>query len=262
MDFFLDLAVKETDPDVRQTLLYQAQKVGIHDAIKSCKSCHLHKSCRQRVPFHGQRGSFVILGEAPGADEDRLGVPFVGVSGKLLREELNYCKVDPAIMNTVCCRPPGNRTPTEKEIDACSHNFNEQIQHLNPWLILCLGSTALKKLRPELGVTKHRGLFFDIPDYPGVWGFSTYHPAYVLRNRTELPNWRKDIRTAAAAVKMRNYFGAEIIDSDMAMMKGDFPDVRTLETPEELRKDFERVQEALFAIEDMAVSGLDQAVPE
>lgn len=217
MSHFLDLALAiEDDDEARQLLLWQHQKFTVQSAIKNCRACNLHKTCRQRVPFFGDRNDLLVLGEAPGQSEDLKGIPFCGKSGSLLRETLKDNKLDPAIANTVCCRPPGNRDPKDNEALACRPHLEAQIEYINPWLILCVGKIPLKALRSDLRITRDRGYFFDIPGMKGRWGFATFHPAFVLRNPTLKPTFRADIRTVAAAIKVRAAFpNAEIADTNM-----------------------------------------------
>jgi len=124
-----------------------------------------------------------IFGEAPGADEDRQGIPFVGRAGQLLDKILAACTLnrdDVYILNTLKCRPPDNRTPSEDEVENCRGFFERQLQILRPEFICCLGATAAKALlRTTSTLGRLRGRFHDVA---GAKVIVTYHPAYLLRN--------------------------------------------------------------------------------
>ncbi len=124
-----------------------------------------------------------FFGEGPGADEDRSGRPFVGKAGQLLTKMIEACKMrreDVYILNTVKCRPPGNRNPEPEEVSNCREYFQQQLQILRPEYIVCLGAVASQALlRSKLPVGRLRGKFHQYFDSKVL---VTYHPAYLLRN--------------------------------------------------------------------------------
>ena len=124
----------------------------------------------------------VFVGEAPGANEDRIGEPFVGEAGKLLDKILTACKLsrdDVFILNTVKCRPPANRNPSQEELANCWGYTERQLELLQPEFICCLGSVAAKTV---LKTTQSLGrLRKQFHSYRGSRVLVTYHPAYLLR---------------------------------------------------------------------------------
>lgn len=136
-----------------------------------------------------------FVGEAPGADEDRAGQPFVGASGQLLtkiiaamgmnREEVYIC-------NTLKCRPPMNRTPSQQECANCRGYFDRQIELVQPRFICCLGAVAAKNvLQSTLGINQLRGRFHE---YQGIPVLCTFHPAYLLRDPTKKKDCWEDMK--------------------------------------------------------------------
>lgn len=124
-----------------------------------------------------------FFGEAPGADEDAQGEPFVGKAGQLLNKIIEACtwkREDVYILNVLKCRPPNNRPPEEAEIANCRPFFERQLEILRPEYIVCLGASAAKSLlKSELSIGKLRGKFHN---YGDIKVLATYHPAYLLRN--------------------------------------------------------------------------------
>jgi DNA polymerase len=123
-----------------------------------------------------------FLGEAPGADEDRLGEPFVGRAGQLLDRIIEACTLkrdEVYILNVLKCRPPGNRAPLPDEVANCRRFFERQLEILQPEFLCCLGATAAQSL---LQTTRSLGqLRGKLHDYRGIRVVVTYHPAYLLR---------------------------------------------------------------------------------
>ncbi len=132
---------------------------------------------------------FLIVGEGPGAEEDRQGLPFVGRSGQLLdrvlREELGFSRArDCYIANVVKCRPPANRDPEPEEISACAGFLDGQLAAINPLVVVTLGNFATRTLLQTTdGITKLRGQVFP---FRGGSLVPTYHPSAVLRSGTRL----------------------------------------------------------------------------
>ena len=125
----------------------------------------------------------VFVGEAPGADEDEQGLPFVGRAGQLLTniiKAMGLARKDVYICNILKCRPPGNRNPLPDEIQLCEPFLKQQLQLISPQIICALGSFAAKTLlKTETPITALRGRF---QTYEGIKLMPTYHPAYLLRN--------------------------------------------------------------------------------
>lgn len=162
----------------------------LNNLIKDCTKCALHKNRNNFVFGSGNPNAKVmVIGEGPGAEEDKQGLPFVGRAGQLLTDILKAIKFDREevyIANIVKCRPPENRTPLPEEMDTCIPYLKKQISLIQPKMILCLGLTAAKGLlRKKESLTALRGKFFD---YEGIKVMVTFHPAALLRN----PNWKKD----------------------------------------------------------------------
>ncbi|MBM7558870.1 uracil-DNA glycosylase [Marinitoga litoralis] len=161
----------------------------ISSKIKNCDSCSLSLSRNNVVVGEGNINSPIMLvGEGPGENEDLEGRPFVGRAGNLLDKLLKeVAKVDREnfyITNVVKCRPPKNRTPTSEEMEKCSHFLMGQISVIKPRIIVALGSTALNFfLKQVVPITKHRGRFKEW--YGGMYIFPTFHPSYLLRNRSD-----------------------------------------------------------------------------
>ena len=132
------------------------------------------------------------MGEGPGAEEDRLGLAFVGRSGKLLDSMLREVDIDPEkdviIANVVKCRPPANRAPSRTEVESCFPYLARQIELLGPEVMGLLGATAAKHLLPSHDtrrVSKVVGNFLEDTSYPETDIMVLFHPAYILRNPTK-----------------------------------------------------------------------------
>ncbi|HHW92941.1 MAG TPA: uracil-DNA glycosylase [Clostridiaceae bacterium] len=154
------------------------------DKCLSCRACGLAESRRNVVVWRGGiKAPLMILGEGPGADEDRIGLPFVGRSGKLLDlllSSFRFTKDDYHICNIVKCRPPGNRVPTREEAAQCRALLREQLLLVRPTVYLLMGGTAYKYFTgSDLGITKVRGQWIETNN---CYVMPTFHPAYVLRD--------------------------------------------------------------------------------
>jgi DNA polymerase-1 len=144
----------------------------------------------------------MFIGEAPGAEEDISGKPFLGKAGQLLDRvlyEAGVLRSSLAIANAVACRPTDNRKPLPKEVAICWKHLDQEIRELKPELIVPLGDTAMKRLLPGVGtITKIHGQWFISDEYK-CRILPLYHPAYVLRNEADLiPKFREDLRKVAA----------------------------------------------------------------
>ena len=147
--------------------------------IRVCVKCPLHESRTNAVPGDGKYSArFMIIGEAPGKEEDLTGHPFVGASGKFLNKVLEGTGLDRDdffITNTVKCRPPKNRTPKKTEIEICTSNYLfEQIELINPKLIMLLGGVAAKTVLGVKSVGEARGQVIERDNRKYIVG---YHPA-------------------------------------------------------------------------------------
>ncbi len=152
--------------------------------LGDCQRCGLAPLRKNLVFGEGNsRAELVFVGEAPGADEDREGRPFVGRAGQLLTkiiEAMGLTREDVYICNILKCRPPGNRNPERGEIEACEPFLIKQLQAIAPKAICALGSFAAKTLlKKEVPITALRGRFHT---YEGMKVMPTFHPAYLLRN--------------------------------------------------------------------------------
>lgn len=169
--------------------------------IGDCHRCPLWEGRTQIVNSEGDpQARLMFVGEAPGADEDASGHPFVGRAGQLLNkiiEAIGLRREDVFIGNVNRCRPPGNRTPTPKEAATCKPFLLREIAILKPDIIVVLGNTAMKNLLDtKEGITKLRGEFLD---YKGVKVMPTFHPAYLLRDPTKKREVWQDMK------KVRDY---------------------------------------------------------
>lgn len=157
-----------------------------------CEKCELHSGRRNVVVGEGNKNADIMfIGEAPGADEDATGRPFVGRAGKLLDlalKSLGIEREDCYIANICKCRPESNRSPRDDEAFACIPYLEKQIEMISPKIIVCLGATPLKYLVDKKAqITKIRGQWIS---KGGRIIMPTYHPAALLRDETKkLPFW-------------------------------------------------------------------------
>ncbi len=160
----------------------------LSQAIFSCKACPLYAGKKNYVMEDGFRQARVMfIGEGPGEDEDRQGVPFVGRAGQLLTRMIHAMGLDRTaqdpqrgcyIANIVKCRPPSNRNPEPEEGSACLPYLHRQIELVKPEVIILLGAVPLNFLMNRRGITSARGKWLD---YKGIPVMPTFHPAYLLR---------------------------------------------------------------------------------
>ncbi len=159
----------------------------IRTEVADCTKCDDLCNSRTQTVFGvgTETARLVFVGEGPGADEDRTGVPFVGAAGQLLDKIITACKLsreDVYILNTVKCRPPGNRNPSVTELDNCWGYAERQLEILQPEFICCLGSVAAKRvLKTTQSLGRLRQRFHA---YRGSRVIVTYHPAYLLRTES------------------------------------------------------------------------------
>jgi len=162
----------------------------IAEQVRACRACPLGSTRLNAVPGEGDPdAAIVFVGEAPGADEDSTGRPFVGRAGKLLTDiiaAMGLKREQVYICNTLKCRPPGNRDPLPSEKDACRHFLRSQLDIIKPKVIVALGSHAARELlATDEAIGKLRGVFQQYKTSPNASPIKlmpTYHPAYLLRN--------------------------------------------------------------------------------
>ena len=165
--------------------------------IAGCTKCRLHLNRTNTVPGEGNPDARVMfIGEAPGADEDRLGRPFVGKAGQLLDKALNalgfYRSKNYYICNICKCRPENNRTPADDEAEACLPYLRSQVSIVKPRIIVCLGATSVKHIiDKQARVTSIRGIWFE---KKGYYIMATFHPAALLRDESKKRLFWEDLK--------------------------------------------------------------------
>ena len=152
--------------------------------VRDCEKCGLCRGRLNTVPGEGDPAAdLMFIGEGPGAEEDRLGRPFVGRSGELLTKMIHAIGLERSevyICNVVKCRPPGNRNPDPVEAEACLPYLRAQVALVRPKVIALLGRVACQyTLREQISITRDHGRWFE---RKGVWMMPTFHPAALLRD--------------------------------------------------------------------------------
>lgn len=171
---------------------------ALENECKNCIKCELHKSRMNVVIGRGNKAAgLMFIGEAPGANEDRLGKAFVGKAGQLLDlalTGLGITEEDIYICNILKCRPPKNANPTDDQARKCMPYLIRQIELVNPGVIVLLGGQAFKHLiEASMGITKARGNWTEFQNIPVM---PTYHPAALLRDGTKKIDMWRDIKEA------------------------------------------------------------------
>jgi DNA polymerase len=160
----------------------------IAEEIHACTACGLHETRTQAVPGSGTSDAQIVLvGEAPGAQEDKTGLPFVGRAGKLLDQLLESIGLDRSqvyIANVIKCRPPDNRPPRKGEIAACRHFLDRQLAAIRPKLVVTLGRFSLNHFCPEANITQVHGQVQQAGD---LLIYPVYHPAAAFHRNA----WRQ-----------------------------------------------------------------------
>jgi uracil-DNA glycosylase family 4 len=170
----------------------EEQLKKVSQEMENCQLCHLSKTRHNLVFGDGNpNAQIVFVGEAPGADEDKQGLPFVGKAGQLLTkiiEAMGIKRKDVYICNILKCRPPENRNPLPDEISLCEPFLKKQLQAISPKVICALGTFAAQTLlKTDVTISLLRGRFHT---YNGIKLMPTYHPAYLLRNPSaKKPVW-------------------------------------------------------------------------
>jgi uracil-DNA glycosylase family 4 len=172
--------------------------------IGDCTRCKLHAQGRKQIVFGvgNPDADLMFVGEAPGADEDQQGIPFVGRAGQLLTkiiEAIGLSRDDVYIANVIKCRPPGNRNPEPDEVETCEPFLFQQIDLIKPKVIVALGKfgaqTLLRTLDP---ISRLRGRVYD---YRGAKLIPTFHPAYLLRNPSSKREVWEDMKLVRSLLK-------------------------------------------------------------
>jgi len=209
-------AVAVAGPDVATVAVFEADQppapdhpIGLaglqlaREELGDCQRCKLARGRTNLVFGVGNpEAHLVFVGEAPGADEDAQGEPFVGKAGQLLNkmiEAMGYRREDVYICNVVKCRPPGNRNPEPDEIEACEPFLKKQLAALRPRVIVTLGKFAAQcLLRDETPISRLRGNFRT---YEGVQLMPTFHPAYLLRDPSKKKETWEDLKSVMATLR-------------------------------------------------------------
>jgi uracil-DNA glycosylase len=169
----------------------------IREDLGDCTRCRLHQQGRKQIVFGtgDPNADLMFIGEAPGADEDEQGEPFVGRSGQLLTnmiKAMGLRREDVYIANIIKCRPPGNRTPERDECDTCSPFLMRQIEAIRPKALVALGAVAAKTLLAiNAPMSELRGRWYD---FRGTKLAVTYHPAFLLRDPRQKKETWKDLQ--------------------------------------------------------------------
>ena len=168
-----------------------------------CHACTLADTRTNVVFGVGREDAEVLfIGEAPGANEDLQGEPFVGRGGKLLDDMLAMIglrRQEIYITNSVKCRPPKNRDPLNTEKDACAGFLRRQLELMQPKILVCLGRiSAAEIIRPDFRITQEHGQFFE---KNGMWMTALYHPAALLRDPGKKPETFQDLKRLQAKIR-------------------------------------------------------------
>ena len=184
---------------------------ALREEIGDCTRCVLHTQGRRQVVFGAGNPSagLMFVGEAPGADEDVQGVPFVGRAGQLLTKiiaSIGLTRDEVYIANVIKCRPPGNRNPEPVEVATCSPFLQRQIDTIRPLVIVALGTFAAQALlQTKTPISRLRGHVHDFRD--GIKVVPTFHPSFLLRNQQNRAMYRdvwEDMKKARAILDAPN----------------------------------------------------------
>ena len=215
---------------VKQTQLFELQSEAetqkftfysslekLNQACSSCDRCSLSQKRHQVVIGRGEnQPDIAIIGEAPGKQEDKLGQPFVGDSGKFLGKMLEAVKFDSNVYftNTVRCRPPNNRKPSAEEIKACKPYLIDELRLVKPKIIICAGAIAVAGLTGKKeSITSLRGKWLD---WEGTPVMPLFHPAYLLRNpslQKDSPKWLTWHDLMKVKLKLQRISEMNLVDS-------------------------------------------------
>ena len=184
LEYFSDLGVDFVFSASKEKKKAPADLSSLEERILRCTLCPLSEGRKNAVPGEGDRGArLMFVGEAPGADEDIQGRPFVGRAGQLLTkiiEAMKFRRDEVYITNVVKCRPPKNRTPAREEIEKCKPYLLAQLEAIRPEVIVSLGKVATDFFVPSAaGMSLLRGNFYE---YGRIQVMPTFHPSYLVRN--------------------------------------------------------------------------------
>jgi len=188
MKFFSQLGVEYLSSPVSSSASSPVSKspsfISLVENILRCQKCPLSQERKIAVPGEGNsEAELMFVGEAPGHDEDVQGKPFVGRAGQLLTKIINamgYQRQEIYITNVIKCRPPQNRTPYKKELEQCTPYLLEQIEMIDPKVIVALGKVAADFfIESELSMSLLRGNFYE---FKKIRVMPTFHPSYIIRN--------------------------------------------------------------------------------
>ena len=186
--------------------------VQLEAAANQSRKCKLRQN-RTNVVFGtgNKQADLMFIGEGPGADEDKQGIPFVGRAGKLMNmafEAIGLKREEVYIANIVKCRPPGNRNPEDDEATVCLNYLRNQVILVKPKIVVLLGNVALKNiLGKEYGITASRGKWVE---KRGIWYMPTWHPAALLRDENKKIDFIMDLKEVMSRYEL--YSEVEIID--------------------------------------------------
>ena len=178
----------------------------LESSILNCQKCRLCQN-RTKIVFGigNKNADIMFIGEGPGADEDKQGIPFVGKAGKLMDKAFEGLGIERGklyIANIVKCRPPSNRVPEDDEASACLNYLRNQVILVKPKIIVLLGSTALKNiLGKEYSITSARGSWLE---RKGIIYMPTWHPAALLRDETKKIEFWNDLKQVVEKYKEIN----------------------------------------------------------
>jgi DNA polymerase len=197
--------IEQTMSDRDASKSTQLDWQGLQESVKACRACELRAGCTQTVFGVGNpQAELLVIGEAPGADEDRQGEPFVGRAGQLLNGMLlamGYKREAVFIANIVKCRPPNNRDPKPEEALSCEPYLLRQIELIKPKVILSVGRiSAQNLLKTDITVGKLRGRIHRFGS-EGIPLVVTYHPAYLLRSPEQKGKAWQDLLLALSALR-------------------------------------------------------------
>ncbi|MBI2754821.1 MAG: uracil-DNA glycosylase [Betaproteobacteria bacterium] len=190
--------------DPREEQVLRMDWTTLKAKVAGCTDCRLRATCKQTVFGVGdERAAWMLVGEAPGSEEDRLGEPFVGQAGKLLDNMLAAIGLKRGdnvyVANVLKCRPPGNRNPEPDEVARCSPYLARQIELIGPKLVVAMGRFAAQTLlNSDATIASLRG---SVHRYAGVPVVVTYHPAYLLRNLPDKAKAWADLRFAVKTMQ-------------------------------------------------------------
>jgi len=183
----------------------EEQWQALQQQVSVCTKCVLHQGRTQTVFGSGnENAEWMLIGEAPGSEEDKQGKPFVGKAGQLLTSMLKSIGLDREqvfIANIVKCRPPNNRDPELAEVVACEDYLRQQIAWIKPRIIIALGRVAAQNLlKSDTPIGKMRGNLYEYPEL-NIPVVVTYHPAYLLRSPKEKQKSWQDLQAAMKLYK-------------------------------------------------------------